>query len=131
LRVDGNDVLAMYAAIKAAVDKARAGDGPTFIEAVTYRLGAHSSADDPTQYRDENEHQAWQGRDPLLRFAAWLESEKLLSAEARAAMKTRLVEAIRAAIADEEKAGRPAPSSLFDDVNASLSRALEQQKSLL
>ena len=131
LRVDGNDVLAMFGAIKAAVDKARAGDGPTFIEAVTYRLGAHSSADDPTQYRDENEHQAWQGRDPLLRFAAWLESEKLLSAEARAAMKIRLVEAIRAAIGDEEKAGRPDPASLFDDVTASLSRALERQKSVL
>jgi pyruvate dehydrogenase E1 component alpha subunit len=64
LRVDGNDVLAMYAAIKAAVDKARAGGGPTFIEAVTYRLGAHSSADDPTHYRDEREHKAWQKRDP-------------------------------------------------------------------
>jgi pyruvate dehydrogenase E1 component alpha subunit/2-oxoisovalerate dehydrogenase E1 component alpha subunit len=131
LRVDGNDVLAMYGAIKAAVDKARAGDGPTFIEAVTYRLGAHSSADDPTQYRDENEHKTWQGRDPLLRFATWLEGQKLLSAEARAAMKTRLVATIRAAIADEEKAGRPDPSSLFEDVTASLSRSLELQKSVL
>ena len=131
LRVDGNDVLAMYAAIKAAVDKARAGNGPTFIEAVTYRLGAHSSADDPTLYRDEREHTAWQNRDPLLRFAVWLESQKLLSTEARAAMKTRLVDAIRATIADEEKVGRPAPSSLFEDVTASLSRALDEQKSRL
>jgi pyruvate dehydrogenase E1 component alpha subunit len=131
LRVDGNDVLAMVASIQAAVDKARAGGGPTFIEAVTYRLGAHSSADDPTHYRDEHEHQKWQGRDPLLRFAVWLESQRLLSAEARAAMKTRLVETIRAAIADEEKVGRPDPSSLFEDVTASPSRALDEQKSRL
>ena len=131
LRVDGNDVLALVVAIKSAVDQARAGGGPTFIEAVTYRLGAHSSADDPTLYRDENEHKTWQGRDPLLRFAVWLEGQKLLSAEARAAMKTRLVDTIRAAIADEEKAGRPDPSSLFEDVTASLSRALDEQKSRL
>ncbi len=129
LRVDGNDVLALYGAIKTAVDKARAGDGPTFIEAVTYRLGAHSSADDPTHYRDERETTAWQARDPLLRFATWLESQKLLSAEAGAVMKTRLVATIRAAIADEEKAGRPDPSSLFEDVTATLSRALDEQKS--
>jgi pyruvate dehydrogenase E1 component alpha subunit/2-oxoisovalerate dehydrogenase E1 component alpha subunit len=131
LRVDGNDVLAMYAAIKAAVDKARAGGGPTFIEAVTYRLGAHSSADDPTYYRDSGEHKAWQKRDPLTRFAAWLDSQKILSAEAYAAMRARITDAIRGAIASEEAAGPPPPSSLFDDVLAKPTWMLDEQKAHL
>lgn len=129
LRVDGNDVLAMYTAIKAAVDKARASGGPTFIEAVTYRLGAHSSADDPTHYRDSDEHKAWQKRDPLLRFAAWLDGHKLLSADAHAAMRTRIANAIRAAIASEEAAGPPPLSSLFEDVVAKPTWLLDEQKS--
>jgi pyruvate dehydrogenase E1 component alpha subunit/2-oxoisovalerate dehydrogenase E1 component alpha subunit len=118
LRVDGNDVLAMYSAIKSAVDKARAGGGPTFIEAVTYRLGAHSSADDPTHYRDGGEHKAWQKRDPLLRFAAWLEKQKMFSTETQTAMRSRLADAIRSAIVSEEAAGPPPLASLFEDVVA-------------
>jgi pyruvate dehydrogenase E1 component alpha subunit/2-oxoisovalerate dehydrogenase E1 component alpha subunit len=128
LRVDGNDVLAMYAAIRAAVDKARAGGGPTFIEAVTYRLGAHSSADDPTHYRESNEHKAWQKRDPLLRFTAWLEAQKMLSAEALATMRSRLAGEIRAAITSEEAAGPPPLASLFEDVVAQPTWLLEEQK---
>jgi pyruvate dehydrogenase E1 component alpha subunit len=128
LRVDGNDVLAMYAAIKSAVDKARAGGGPTFIEAVTYRLGAHSSADDPTHYRDGGEHKTWQKRDPLLRFAAWLEQQKILSAGEQATMRSRIADTVRAAIASEEAAGPPPLASLFDDVVAKPSWLLEEQK---
>jgi pyruvate dehydrogenase E1 component alpha subunit/2-oxoisovalerate dehydrogenase E1 component alpha subunit len=128
LRVDGNDVLAMYAAIKAAVDKARAAGGPTFIEAVTYRLGAHSSADDPTHYRESNDHKAWQKRDPLLRFTAWLEAQKMLSAEALATMRSRLAGEIRAAITSEEAAGPPPLASLFEDVVAQPTWLLEEQK---
>ena len=128
LRVDGNDVLAMYSAIKSAVDKARSGGGPTFIEAVTYRLGAHSSADDPTHYRDGGEHKTWQKRDPLLRFAAWLERQKILSVDVQAAMRSRLADAIRAAIASEEAAGPPPLSSLFEDVVAGPSWLLEEQR---
>ncbi len=67
LRVDGNDVLACYVAVKAAVDRARRGEGPTFVECLTYRLGGHSSSDDPTKYRDESEAKVWEERDPLLR----------------------------------------------------------------
>jgi len=118
LRVDGNDVLAMVAAIRDAVEQARAGGGPTFIEAVTYRLGAHSSADDPTHYRDGGEHKAWQKRDPLLRFASWLETQKILTPAMQAATKARLTDAIRAAIVNEEAAGPPDRSTMFDDVVA-------------
>jgi pyruvate dehydrogenase E1 component alpha subunit len=128
LRVDGNDVLAMYATIKAAVDKARAGGGPTFIEALTYRLGAHSSADDPTHYREAGEQASWQKRDPLLRFGRWLASSSILTETAQAAAKRRIGDEIRAAIAVEEAVGPPPPASLFDDVFARPTWLLEEQK---
>lgn len=131
LRVDGNDVLAMYATIKAAVDAARAGQGPTFIEAVTYRLGAHGSADDPTQYRDGTEHAAWRERDPLLRFGRWLAETKVLGSEAQAAASTRIRDEIRAAIVAEESVAPPPRPSLFDDVFSRPTWLLEAQRAEL
>jgi pyruvate dehydrogenase E1 component alpha subunit/2-oxoisovalerate dehydrogenase E1 component alpha subunit len=128
VRVDGNDVLAMYATIKSAVDSARAGGGPTFIEAVTYHLGAHSSADDPTHYRDAGEQAAWQRRDPLLRFGHFLAEGGILPEPAQAEARSRITSEIRAAIAAEEAAGPPPPSSLFDDVFARPTWLLERQK---
>lgn len=74
LRVDGNDPLASYAACSAAMAQARAGGGPALIEAVTYRMGAHTTSDDPTRYRDPDEHAAWAKRDPLARLRAYLDS---------------------------------------------------------
>lgn len=77
MRVDGMDPLAMYAATKRAVDRARRGDGPTFIEALTYRFGPHATADDPTLYRSEAEVEAWRVRDPLLRSRRFLEAREV------------------------------------------------------
>jgi pyruvate dehydrogenase E1 component alpha subunit len=131
LRVDGNDVLAMLVAIQQAVAKARAGAGPTFIEAVTYRLGAHSSADDPTHYRDARQQSVWQRRDPLLRFGRYLAERGVLSEEAQAAARATIDKRIRAAIAAEEAAGPPPASSLFDDVYAKTNWLLAEQKSVL
>ncbi|MEE1620075.1 pyruvate dehydrogenase (acetyl-transferring) E1 component subunit alpha [Zafaria sp. Z1313] len=74
LRVDGNDVLACLAATRIALDRARSGNGPTFIEAVTYRMGPHTTADDPTRYRDANELEAWRAKDPIDRLEAHLAS---------------------------------------------------------
>ena len=128
LRVDGNDVLAMYATIKAAVDAARAGHGPTFIEAVTYRLGAHSSADDPARYRDGHEDAAWQKRDPLLRFGRWLAERNILDGEAQVAARAHLTDVIRAAITAEETVGPPPTASLFEDVFAQKTWLLEEQE---
>jgi pyruvate dehydrogenase E1 component alpha subunit len=127
LRVDGNDVLAMYAAIKGAVDAARAGRGPTFIEALTYRLGAHSSADDPTQYRAGGEVAIWEKRDPLLRFGRWLAAGQVMSGEAQEAAKRRIREAIRVAIADEEAAAPPPATSPFEGVFAQPTWLLTEQ----
>jgi 2-oxoisovalerate dehydrogenase E1 component alpha subunit len=73
VRVDGNDVLATYAVTKAALDNARLGQGPTMIEAYTYRMGAHTTSDDPTRYRIASEVEAWQAKDPIKRVRAYLE----------------------------------------------------------
>ncbi|HWO52565.1 MAG TPA: thiamine pyrophosphate-dependent enzyme, partial [Ornithinibacter sp.] len=72
IRVDGNDVLAVYAVTKAALDAARSGQGPTFIEAYTYRMGAHTTSDDPSKYRVSAEVEVWKHRDPIERFKRWL-----------------------------------------------------------
>ena len=73
IRVDGNDVLASYAVTRRALDEARGGDGPRAIEAVTYRMGAHTTSDDPTKYRGSDEEQEWALRDPIARMRAYLE----------------------------------------------------------
>lgn len=74
VRIDGNDVLASYAVSRAALDEARTGQGPRAIEAVTYRLGAHTTSDDPTKYRGSDEEQSWAQRDPIARMRAFLEN---------------------------------------------------------
>ncbi|KRC61500.1 pyruvate dehydrogenase (acetyl-transferring) E1 component subunit alpha [Agromyces sp. Root81] len=73
VRVDGNDVLASYAVTRQSLEEARAGDGPSLIEAVTYRMGAHTTADDPTKYRTDDEVAYWEARDPITRYRTWLE----------------------------------------------------------
>lgn len=72
IQIDGNDVLASYAVTAAALDRARAGEGPAFIEALTYRMGAHTTSDDPTKYREREEEAFWAQRDPIARFEAYL-----------------------------------------------------------
>ena len=72
VRVDGNDVLAVYAVAKQALDAARSGQGPTFVEAYTYRMGAHTTSDDPTKYRVSAEVEVWKHRDPIERLKSYL-----------------------------------------------------------
>ena len=81
IQVDGNDILAMYVATKQAVEYAREGNGPVLIEAVTYRLGAHTTSDDPTIYRSNEEVQEWEKKDPLIRFKKYLIDKKYWSEE--------------------------------------------------
>ena len=75
--VDGNDALAMYEAVKTAKEKALSGGGPTLIEALTYHLGPHTTSDDPTIYRKNEEVEIWEKRDPLIRFKKYLEDKNL------------------------------------------------------
>lgn len=72
IQVDGNDVLAMYVAVKTAAEYARSGKGPVLIEAVTYRLGPHTTSDDPTIYRSNEEVESWEKKDPMIRFKKYL-----------------------------------------------------------
>ena len=81
IQVDGNDILAVYAATKEAVDRARRGEGPTLIEAVTYRLGPHTTSDDPSIYREDSEVEEWKVKDPLLRYKKYLINKGLWSEE--------------------------------------------------
>lgn len=81
IRVDGNDVLAVYAVSKWALDHAREGHGPVLIEASTYRVGAHTTADDPTKYRMNAEEESWKAKDPLQRLETYLRAENLADDE--------------------------------------------------
>ncbi|TFD48792.1 pyruvate dehydrogenase (acetyl-transferring) E1 component subunit alpha [Cryobacterium frigoriphilum] len=128
LRVDGNDVLAVMAATRVALDRARSGNGPTFIEAVTYRMGPHTTADDPTRYRDPADLAAWAKRDPILRLRRLLEAEGLFTPEFEAA-----VAAHADAAAAELRAGcialpDPHPLSVFDHVYTTPQATLDGQR---
>jgi pyruvate dehydrogenase E1 component alpha subunit len=127
VRVDGNDIFAMYTAIQEAVDRARAGAGPSFIEGLTYRLGAHSSSDDPTRYRDEAEPEVWRKKDPLARYKTWLLASGVLTEESEAALVDELDREIREAIALEEGASAPALPTLIQDVYTEPTWNLQEQ----
>lgn len=88
--VDGNDIFAMYSATKEAIDRARDGGGPTLIEAYTYRLGAHTTSDDPTIYRDDSEVEEWKVKDPIKRFKKYLLSKDIITEEWEDNIKSEL-----------------------------------------
>jgi len=116
VRVDGNDVLAVYAVTKAALNWARSGQGPMLIEAFTYRMGAHTTSDDPTKYRISAEVEVWKLRDPIARLKAYLTS----SLKADPAFFDD-VETEADALAGRVRAGclampDPEPMSMFDNI---------------
>lgn len=128
LRIDGNDALACVAAMRWAIDRARRGEGPSFIEAVTYRMGPHTTSDDPTRYRDADEVDAWAQRDPIARLEAYLRAEGVLDDSgldevARAA--DALAADVRAACIG---ATTRAPETMFDHVYAEPHAGLARQK---
>ncbi len=131
VRVDGNDILAVFRATKEAVDRARRGEGPTLIEAVTYRLGGHSSSDDPTRYREGPEVDEAVKRDPIVRFRRYLEERGLWSVAQEEAAQLEFNEQIGKAIAEAEQGGPPPIGTLFDDVYASLPAPLREQREQL
>jgi pyruvate dehydrogenase E1 component alpha subunit len=129
VRVDGNDVLAVRKVVGDAMERARDGGGGTMIEALTYRLGPHSTSDDPTVYRSEEEVAAWRARDPIRRFAEFLRGRGLL--EDPAAEEEAAREAVRAAV-EAAEASPPVPlSSMFEDVYAEIPWHLAEQRDSL
>jgi 2-oxoisovalerate dehydrogenase E1 component alpha subunit len=131
VRVDGNDLLAVLAVIEDAAARARAGEGPTLVECVTYRRGGHSSSDDPNVYRDPNEPKEWERRDPIERWRRYLEMRKLWSAELEERLRGEITEQIMAALAHAEKVAPPEVATMFDDVFAQLTPELEAQRAEL
>src|SRR5437016_1623158 len=124
IQVDGNDVLAVYTAAREAVERARAGEGPTLIECVTYRLGVHTTADDPTKYRSAEEVAEWERKDPLTRFGAYLQKRNLLEEGLPERVDDEIAEAIR-----RFEATPPAnPLTMFDHVYAELPPDLRAQR---
>ncbi|MCC7538583.1 MAG: thiamine pyrophosphate-dependent dehydrogenase E1 component subunit alpha [Deltaproteobacteria bacterium] len=128
VRVDGNDVLAVYKVVRDAAERARDGGGPTFVESVTFRMGAHSSSDDPSRYRTQEEVDDWARRDPVERYRSYLRDNALLDDAAEEALEREITEEISAAIARVEPAPPPERDSLFDDVYAELPWHLEEQR---
>lgn len=129
IRVDGNDVLAVMAVTRAALDRAYKGGGPTFIEAVTYRMGPHTTSDDPTKYRSAEELAEWKEKDPIKRLEKFLEAQGAMTDELRARVKAK---------SDEVGAelrlrciNMPAPEALsvFDNVSIEVNPVLERQRS--
>lgn len=128
VRVDGNDVLAVYRVMRDAITRARSGQGPTFVEALTYRMGAHSSSDDPTRYRSQTEVDTWAQRDPIMRLRRHLILRGLLDDARDAALEEGLMADISAAVQEIEQHGPPARETLFDDVYANLPWHLVEQR---
>jgi len=127
VRVDGNDLLAVYAVTKAAADKARSGGGPTMIEAVTYRMGPHSSSDDPTRYRSKDEVDTWAKRDPIERMRKYLELKGLWSKDSEDKLRVELEDLLQTTIKEVERSPPPPIETLFTDVYAELTPQLKEQ----
>lgn len=128
MRVDGNDVLAVMAATRVALDRAYSGGGPTYIEAVTYRMGPHTTSDDPTRYRNADELAEWKEKDPISRLEKYLESKGLFTDDVKARVKAKAD-----SVAAEFRAGcknmvEPEPMSVFDNVQIEANPVLERQR---
>jgi pyruvate dehydrogenase E1 component alpha subunit len=129
IRVDGNDVLAVMAATRSALDRARTGGGPTFIEAVTYRMGPHTTSDDPSRYVDPLQREEWAAKDPLARVEAHLRAQGVLTDALAASIQEAADD-----VATRFRAGcltleDPAPLSVFDNVYATPHSGIARQRS--
>ena len=132
IRVDGNDLFAVVSATRKAVARASAGEGPTLIEALTYRMGAHTTSDDPSRYRTEEELKPWVERDPIERTRRYLLKTGQWNEENEEQLRQSMDRHFREAVATAERTAPPALSSLHDDVLAKPSwNLLEQRAKLL
>jgi len=113
IQVDGNDALAMYAATREALDKARSGGGPTLIEAYTYRMSDHTTSDDASRYRTKDEVGEWARRDPLERFKTYLKAKGLWSEEFEAGIQKEADDLVNRAVDEAESAPPPRPEDYF------------------
>ncbi|TMF36236.1 MAG: thiamine pyrophosphate-dependent dehydrogenase E1 component subunit alpha [Chloroflexi bacterium] len=127
IQCDGNDLFAVYATVREAVTRARNGEGPTLVEAITYRLGLHTTADDPTRYEPREMHDMWVDRDPLRRMQLHLVSRGVIDRSGLERMEDEVKEELRVAWDEAQKEPAPDPSYYFGHVHASPSTRLGGQ----
>ncbi len=131
VQVDGNDVLAVIAAVREAAVRARAGKGPSLIECETYRMSHHTTADDAARYRSQQEVEQWKLKDPIIRVQRFLEKKKLWSAVYEKSVKDDSSKQVEVAVQKYESLPAQDPLDMFNFMFASLTPKLrEQQKSL-
>jgi pyruvate dehydrogenase E1 component alpha subunit len=130
IQVDGNDILAVYAAAKECVERARSGGGPSMIECLTYRMSMHTTADDPKRYRQDKEVEEWSRRDPLSRFQQYLVEKGLLSQKEINSLEEEIKQEIKEVVAGYEKKQKELgdPLLMFDHVFAELPPYLKEQR---
>jgi pyruvate dehydrogenase E1 component alpha subunit len=128
VRVDGNDVLATYAVTQAALQRARDGQGPTFVEAYTYRMGAHTTTDDPTRYRLSDDVEHWKLKDPIARVEVYLKRNGLADDEFFAAVKEEANELGHYLREGCKALPDPKPMDMFDHVYAEMTEELAAER---
>jgi pyruvate dehydrogenase E1 component alpha subunit len=127
IQVDGNDLFAVMVATKEATDKARSGGGPTLIEGVTFRFGPHTTADDPTKYRKDEEIEPWKPRDPLVRLRLYLKQKGLWTEPVEKRLTEEIQKEIDQAIKDAEAVPVPDPEDIFKYVFAEMTPPLKEE----
>jgi pyruvate dehydrogenase E1 component alpha subunit len=127
IQCDGNDLFAVYATVREAARRARAGEGPTLVEAVTYRLGLHTTADDPTRYEPREMHELWVNRDPLRRMQVHLKSRGVVDQAGLDAIEEEVKEDLRVAWDEAQQEPAPDPTFYFGQVHAGESPRLHRQ----
>jgi len=127
-QVDGNDILATYSVTREAVERARNGGGPTLIEAMTYRLTDHTTADDPSRYRTRKEEDEWEKRDPILRFHKYLITKGLIDDSRRDEWLEEIGNEVQQAVANAESFSQENTLDIFDYTFAQIPPSLQKQR---
>jgi len=130
IQVDGNDILAVYAAAKEAADRARAGQGPSMVECETYRMMMHTTADDPKRYRKDEEVEGWKKKDPIQRFQKYLKNKGLLSDQKVEELEAQVKEEIQKAVEQAEELMKKYsdPLHMFEHAYAEMPPHLKAQR---
>lgn len=131
MQVDGNDVLGVYAVASKAIEKARNGKGPTMIEAVTYRVGDHTTSDDASRYRPKEEVEYWRKRDPIERFAKYLKGKKILNERNKKEILAKTTLEVEEAVRKYEATKAQKPGEIFDYMFEQTPKVLKIQKEYL
>lgn len=135
IQVDGNDAMAMYEAVREALDRAREGGGPTLVEAFTYRIEDHTTADDASKYRPTEEVEEWKKKDPIHRLGLYLRDQGALTDEQIAKWEEEIAEEVAQQVADREALSKPDPLEtfrhLYEEIPPHLQEQMEDMKSFL